>query len=137
MPKFSYNSNEHLGSCCRQLQQLFKRVIQEYDCTIIEGHRGESTQNEYYRTGRSKLQWPNSRHNRSPSTGVDVAPYPIDWNDSRRFYHFAGYVIATAHSLDFDVTFGGDWDGDFAFSDQTFFDLVHFQYNGPLKRPGD
>jgi len=25
-----------------------------------------------------------------PSDAVDVAPYPIDWNDKERFYYFAG-----------------------------------------------
>jgi hypothetical protein len=24
---------------------------------------------------------------------VDVAPFPIDWHDLKRFYHFTGYVV--------------------------------------------
>jgi hypothetical protein len=58
---------------------------------------------------------------------VDVAPYPIDWEDTKRFYHFAGFVQATAKQLNIPIIWGGDWNNNNNFKDQTFNDLVHFE----------
>ena len=63
----------------------------------------------------------------TPSMAVDVAPCPIDWEDTKRFYHFGGYVKAWAHALDIKIIWGGDWDSDNDFRDQRFHDLVHFE----------
>ena len=68
-----------------------------------------------------------SKHNQEPSLAVDVAPWPIDWNDSHRFYHFAGFVLGIAAALNIRLRWGGDWDSDFDLRDQTFFDLPHFE----------
>lgn len=127
MPKFSQKSLEKLKTCDPKLRQLFEEVIKEYDCTILCGFRGEEEQNRYFDLGMSKLNWPNSRHNSYPSKAVDVAPYPIDWNDMEKFYHFGGYVQGIAYKLDTKLRWGGDWDGDFDLKDQNFFDLVHFE----------
>ena len=62
--------------------------------------------------------------------GIDVAPCPIQWNNSKRFYHFAGYVKGVADSLGIKICWGGDWDKDNDFDDQTFNDLVHFELIG-------
>lgn len=127
MPSFSEQSQEKLAGCNYDLQVLFNEVIKKFDCTIIVGHRGKNEQNEYYRTGRSKLQYPNSKHNKIPSEAVDVAPYPINWNDTKRFYYFAGYVKGIAEKMGINIRFGGDWDSDTEVTDQTFNDLVHFE----------
>lgn len=68
-----------------------------------------------------------SKHLALPSRAVDVAPYPINWGDKKRFYHFAGYVQGLAAQLGISLRWGGDWDGDNDLNDQTFFDLVHFE----------
>lgn len=130
MYKFSSKSKAQLLTCHPELQRLFREVIKGYDCTIIQGHRGKEEQDEYFRTGKSKLEWPLSKHNKNPSLGVDVAPYPIDWNDLNRFYHFGGYVKGVADQLDINIRWGGDWDGDNDLNDQTFNDLVHFELMG-------
>lgn len=67
---------------------------------------------------------------------VDVAPYPIDWEDRDRLHYFAGYVMGTAAYLydlgvmSYRVRFGGDWDMDTQTADNTFDDLVHFELIG-------
>jgi len=127
MPAFSSRSKKQLETCDSRLQDLFNEVIKHYDCTILEGHRDEATQNEYYRTGRSKLKYPNGKHNTLPSKAVDVAPYPIDWEDMDRFYHFGGFVLGMAASMGIKLRWGGDWDGDKSFKDQTFHDMPHFE----------
>lgn len=127
MASYSKTSQQRLATCHPDLRDIFHAVIEHYDCTIITGHRTQEKQDEAFHEGRSKVQWPNSKHNSMPSTGIDAAPYPIDWNDTRRFDHFAGYVQATATRLGYRVRWGGDWDSDRDFKDQTFNDLVHFE----------
>lgn len=127
MYKFSKKSKEKLETCHPDLQRLFNEVIKGYDCTVIQGLRSKEEQDEYYRTGKSKVQWPNSKHNSDPSEGVDVAPYPIQWNNTKRFHHFAGYVKGIAHMMGISIRCGNDWDRDNDLDDQTFNDLVHFE----------
>jgi peptidoglycan L-alanyl-D-glutamate endopeptidase CwlK len=104
------------------------RVIEGYDCTIICGHRDEDDQNALFKSGSSRVKWPNSKHNPKISLAVDVAPHPIDWTNTRRFYHFAGYVQARADAMGIKIRWGGDWDGDKDLDDQKFFDLIHFEF---------
>lgn len=129
---FSKRSIRELATCDDDLIKLFGIVVKNYDCTILQGERDAATQDEYFRTGKSKLKFPKSKHNKKPGSkkGVkacDVAPYPIDWNDQLRFYHFAGYVKGVADMLGIKVRWGGDWDSDNDFLDQTFNDLVHWE----------
>lgn len=127
MPKFSGRSISKLNSCDPRLQKVFKEVIKHWDCTILEGTRDEETQNEYFRTGKSKLKFPSSKHNSLPSKAIDAAPYPIVWEDTKRFYAFAGFVIGVAATMGITLRWGGDWDSDRDFSDQSFNDLPHFE----------
>jgi peptidoglycan L-alanyl-D-glutamate endopeptidase CwlK len=127
IPSFSKRSLEKLDACHPDLQRLFKEVVKHFDCTILCGHRGEGEQNEAYHSGRSKLKFPESKHNGMPSDAVDVAPYPIDWNDKERFYYFAGVAKGIATMMDIPLRWGGDWDSDTQVHDQTFFDLPHYE----------
>lgn len=131
MPSFSQRSQDRLNTCDPRLVEVFEEVIKHWDCTILQGVRPKEEQDEYFRTGRSKVQWPNSKHNvlnpGDKSRAVDVAPYPIDWNDTRRFDYFAGFVKGIATSKGITLRWGGDWDGDNEQKDQTFNDLPHFE----------
>ncbi len=127
MASFSPRSLNKLSSCDSRLKELFMEVVKVYDCTVLEGHRSKERQDELCRTGFSRVQYPNSRHNLNPSFGVDVAPYPIDWNDRERFVAFGSFVRGVAHEKEIPLRWGGDWDQDFDLTDQTFMDLVHFE----------
>ena len=127
MPSFSNRSKLRLNQCDRRLQEVFEEVIKHWDCTILEGHRDQETQDELFRQGKSKLKFPNSKHNQAPSMAVDVAPYPIDWNDWKRWYAFGGFVMGIAASKGITLRWGGDWDSDKQFNDQSFNDLPHFE----------
>lgn len=131
MRRFSPESLRRLRTCDERLQRLFLKVVEIIDCTVITGHRTRPEQEEAFRTGKSKLNWPNSLHNSNPSRAIDIAPSPIDWNDLKRFYYFAGIVKGVAALQGIEIRFGGDWDGDNDFKDQTFNDLVHFELKGP------
>jgi len=128
--QFSERSRQKLDTCHPLLQILFYEVVRHFDCSIIEGHRPMHRQNQLYKEGKSKLPYPNSKHNSHPSHAVDVAPYPIDWDNIRRFYYFGGYVLGWAKAMHFSIRWGGDWDGDRQIKDQDFNDLVHFEIKG-------
>ena len=147
MPSFGKTSRDRLDTCHERIQELMNDVILDYDCAVLEGFRGELTQNEYYDQGRSKVRWPNGKHNTSPSMAIDVAPWidgripwpvtPKNWNDPNQrnryvkdlaqFYHFAGYVMSRAAILGIRIRWGGDWDMDHDLRDNKFDDLVHFE----------
>jgi peptidoglycan LD-endopeptidase CwlK len=133
MPKFSEGSIDKLVTCHRDLQTLFMEVIKYFDCTVLEGFRDKDEQNKAFAEGKSKLQWPNGNHNQLPSRAVDVAPFPINWNDRERFYFFAGRVLGIADMLKaqgkmtHSIRYGGDWNSDTQLKDNKFDDLVHFE----------
>ena len=76
---------------------------------------------------RSKVRWPNGKHNTVPSMAVDVTPYPVVWDDRERQTLFAGFVLATAKVMGLGLRWGGDWSMDFQVKDNRFDDLVHFE----------
>jgi len=127
---FGKRSRQNLDEAHPYLQEIFNEVIKIIDCAVIEGHRDREEQNKLYDIGQSKLRWPRSKHNTSPSLAVDVIPYPVDWNDWDRFYFLAGIVKGVAFKLGYKIRWGGDWDSDNHFDDQSFHDLPHFELVG-------
>ena len=130
MYKYSKTSRKRLDSCHPELQRLFNSLIEDYDVSIICGHRSKAEQDKAVADGASKTRYPNSKHNSMPSLGIDAALYPINWNDHGRHYMFVGIVRERAKHLGIPIRCGADWDSDFATNDQTFNDLVHFEYAG-------
>ena len=141
MPRFSNKSKAKLDTCHPDLQRLFNEVIKHVDCTIIEGVRSVETQAEYFRTGRSRTM--KSKHLKQPdgwSWAVDCLAYPIQWDNWKRNYLFAGFVKGMAASMGIKIRMGADWDGDFDTLDQRFHDLPHFELvepSAPKKKPSD
>jgi len=125
--KFSKVSLARLLTCDIALQQLFLEVVKFFDCTVECGHRGKEAQDAAFAAGRSKLQWPRSKHNTTPSQAVDVSPYPVNYKDVQRYYYFAGQVTQFAREMKIAVRWGGDWDSDTFVNDQNFNDLVHWE----------
>ena len=115
MPKFGRKSRERLETCHSDLIVLFSAVIEEIDCSVICGHRNKEDQDKAVASGNSKAVYPKGKHNASPSNAIDVAPYPIDWDDLDRFYYFAGWVLAKAEILrnvgeiSHNIRWGGSW----------------------------
>ena len=127
MAKFSKSSLDKLKTCDKRLQLVFNEVIKTVDCSVLEGHRGEQRQNKLYDEGKTKLKFPNGRHNASPSRAVDVVPYPIDWEDRERFHLFAGFVLGIAKQLGVNLRWGGDWNINWFVDDNNFDDFPHFE----------
>jgi len=127
MPRFGSRSINRIKTCDQRLQELFYEVVKHFDCTIIEGSRGKERQDKAYADGKSKVKYPNGKHNQFPSVAVDVAPYPIDWSDRDRFHYFGGFVLGVAKQKGLNIRWGGDWNQDTQTKDNKFDDLVHFE----------
>ena len=127
MAKFGKTSKKRLSTCHKDLQTVFNEVIKHVDCSILEGHRSGERQDKLFAEGKTKVKYPNGRHNANPSNAVDVAPYPIDWDDRERFHLFAGFVIGIAKSMGITLRWGGDWNMNFEVDDNQFDDFPHFE----------
>ena len=127
MPRFGKRSKQRLSTCDERLQEVFNEVIKYVDCSVLEGHRGKERQNQLYKAGKTKVTYPKGRHNARHSLAVDVAPYPIDWNDRERFTLFAGFVIGMANRMGYTLRWGGDWNMNFEVNDNKFDDFPHFE----------
>lgn len=130
-PKFSQTSLDRLATCHPDLQRLFMKVGERYNCTILCGHRGQGDQDAAFASGNSKLKWPDSEHNYVPSRAVDAMPYPVNWQGTKenlcKLYHFVGYVLATADSMGIKIRCGADFNRNKVFFDDNFIDIVHFE----------
>lgn len=127
MYKFGKTSKKNLDTLCLPLQHILNMAIRTYDFSILEGHRDKEKQDRYFKEGKSKLKFPDSKHNSLPSHAVDIAPYPIDWNDRERFVYLAGIIKGIGHALGYNIRWGGDFNMNNDLKDQSFNDLPHFE----------
>lgn len=134
MAKFGKTSTERLNTAHPVLQELFNRVIKRRDCSITEGFRGPSAQKYVFKVGLSKVDWPDSKHNKHPSMAVDVVPWPEKWASVSAFTFLCEIVFNEWWKMEkegltegFKLRWGGDWDGDGDRTDQTFHDLPHWE----------
>lgn len=107
-------SSLHLATCHSDLRRIIESAAKGIDegdlayagirdMTVICGYRGQVAQDEAVSKGNSKTPWPKSAHNRVPSDAVDVAPYPINWDDVRSFEVLHAYIAGIAHALGVDL----------------------------------
>ena len=122
MPSFGAKSQTILSTCHPDLQRLMNEAIKHVDFSIICGFRNQADQDKAFAEGKSKLKWPHGNHNKNPSLAVDIAPYPIDWNNDQRFRDLAVVIKSVAQQLGIPVQWGGDWHG--------FVDLPHYELKG-------
>ena len=127
MPKFSKKSLERLEQCHPDIQRLMHEVIKYTDFTVLCGHRDRREQEEAVAQRRSKVHFPNSKHNSLPSQAIDIAPYPIDWNDFQKFEELYRVVKKCAEFLDISIRWGGDWNGNGDWRDEKFVDMPHYE----------
>lgn len=109
-------------------------AIKEYDFAVICGHRSKPDQDKAFAEGKSKLKFPNSKHNLDPSMAVDIAPVKytenrtvwIDWEDIQSFLDLYEIVKRIAKDMGIGIRYGGDWDGN-PLTRNKFDDFVHYE----------
>lgn len=132
MATYGRASRQRLSTAHPDLRRWAERLILRFDHTVVCGHRGKEDQEEAFRNGKSKVHYPDSRHNYFPSLALDLAPWDsirgvIDWDHPERFILLAGMGLELAASMDLPITWGGDWDSDTFMRDHSFKDFPHFQ----------
>jgi hypothetical protein len=132
MPNLSAKSKEKLATVHPDLQKVLLAAIEFTDFTILEGHRTPERQRRLFAANKTKIDGvtKKGKHNFFPSLAVDIAPYPIDFNDAQRYHVLASIILRVAKSLDVEIRWGGDWDRDGILTDQKFIDIGHFELWG-------
>lgn len=140
MYTFGKTSKAKLKQCAPKLQQIMLAAIanSKVDFGITEGHRDKETQNRYYDEGRSKVRWPNGKHNEFPSEAADLVAYVNGKPTYEMTYYIYLYGLLTgiAHSMYNDTTIrsGLDWDQDGEImTDQKFNDGCHFELSKRIR----
>ena len=126
MFKFSKKSLEKINNpkFHPKLKLLLAEAIKTspIDFTVLETVRTIEQQKIYVAKGTSKTM--KSRH--IPSTNksglceaFDIAPYPIDWKNIKRFIILSQHIKRIAQNLHINIAYGGDW--------KTFKDYPHYE----------
>ncbi len=127
MPKFSKRSLDSLATVDLRLRSILEEAIQYMDFIVLEGHRDKAAQDAAVATGKSKTPWPTSKHNSLPSKAVDIAPFPLNWNDPQGFAYLAGFIRGLAAARGLRLRWGGDFNRNNDLHDQSFTDLPHLE----------
>ena len=123
MPKFGKRSLANLKGVNTKLVNVLNQTIKHFDFSVIEGLRSLETQKEYIDKGVSKTM--DSKH--LVGRAVDIAPYPVDYDNIKRFIYLGGFILGVASQLGVKLRWGMDWDMDTYVKDTKFIDAGHFE----------
>lgn len=130
---------EKLESCHPRLKEVILRVHAFHPVQVLSGLRTAEEQATLFAEGRSKLDGVTKKSKHQTGQAVDLAPVPVLWPDQqgilkveaehrlKRFHVMAGVVLGLAHQMGVNLRWGGDWDKDWVYNDQSFHDLPHFE----------
>ena len=146
----SQRSLDKLVGVDEHLQRVVKRAIQisKQDFMVLEGIRSREQCMINYGKGRTvaqcvakgvpaqyanpraaKVTWLNNPFASKHVTGkaVDLVPYPVDWNDLKKFDLIAQAMLQAAKELGVPVRWGADWDADGKPRERGESDSPHFE----------
>ena len=125
--KLGQRSLDRLKGVNPSLVAVFKRACETmpFDITVLEGLRSYERQQELLKQGATKVSV--SRH--MSGNALDIAPYPIDWNDLERFQIVAEHMFKAAEELGVVIRWGGTWERTFTKPVKwaKFLDAPHFE----------
>lgn len=125
--KLGQRSLDRLKGVNPSLVAVFKRACETmpFDVTVLEGLRSYERQQELLKQGATKVSV--SRH--MSGNALDIAPYPIDWNDLERFQIVAEHMFKAAKELGIVIRWGGTWERSFTKPVKwaKFLDAPHFE----------
>ena len=135
MPAFtSSRSKRVLSELSPGLVAVNESAIKHIDYSLICGARTTSEQQKLFADGKSKLDGiiKISKHQIYPgrlkAKAQDFIPAPFTtWDDRPLFTAYAYFIIGIGYEKGIELRWGGDWDGDFRWTDQTFHDLPHLE----------
>lgn len=135
---FSAKSLKNLEGVHPSLVKVVKRALElsKTDFTVLEGVRSQERQNELWAQGRTNpgpvVTWVQTAgahgvHEDGFGHAVDLAPYPIDWNDLARFDQVAQAMFAAADELGVKLRWGADWNRNGKARERGESDSPHFE----------
>lgn len=127
MREFTWKERVRSMECSLELRTLINEVNKEFAIYIVCGHRAKEDQELAFAQGHSKVHFPNSKHNKWPSEAVDLCPYPIDWNDLKRFRQMQEVIMRKAKELGIKIRSGADFNMDGILTNDKFVDLPHIE----------
>ncbi len=128
---FSQQSEKHLQTADYRLIEVARMTL---DCSPVDfgiscGYRGQDEQTQAFISGKSKLAWPGSKHNSTPSMAIDFFPVingTAQWTRPDLFSLIAGLFLGIGDCLGYCLRWGGAWDGTVN-SMGEFTDLPHME----------
>lgn len=151
--RLSNQSRGRLAGVHPDLQRVVMRAIEisDQDFMVLEGVRTPERQRELYGQGRTaqqlkvagvdpklakpglnKVTWTlKSNHFVQAATGkghaVDLVPFPVDWNDLKKFDAMADAMKRAAKEVGVTIRWGADWDADGKPREKGESDSPHFE----------
>lgn len=136
--KLGNTSLNRLNGVHPKLVEIVKLAIQDsrVDFSVLEGVRTPARQMELYAQGRSKpgpvVTWvKTSNHFINTKTGfghaVDLVPYPVDWNDTKKFDEIARAMFDAADYMNTAIRWGADWNRNGKYRERGESDSPHFE----------
>ena len=146
----SQRSLDRLVGVDERLQRVVKRAIElsKQDFMVLEGVRTRQQCMTNYGKGRTiaqcvakgvpaqyanpnaaKVTWLNNPFASKHVSGkaVDLVPYPVDWDDLKKFDTIAQAMLQAAKELGVPVRWGADWDNDGKPRERGESDSPHFE----------
>ncbi len=131
--KFGSSSRARLETCDYRLKKVAEKALETsvIDFGISCGHRGQEEQDAAYNATprKSKLKFPESKHNSIPARAFDFFPViggKAAWNDCEAFKNLAHHIMTTADQMGIRLRWGGDWNCN-GIEDETFIDMPHIE----------
>lgn len=132
MFRLGTRSLERLQGVDPRLVAVVKRAIEltPIDFMVLEGKRTLQRQQELFDQGRKTpgkiVTWTmKSKH--IDGLAVDLVPFPVDWNDTRKFDQIAKAMFAAGKELGVTIRWGADWDMDGNYREKGEYDSPHFE----------
>lgn len=134
----SERSLNNLKGVHPNLIAVVKRAIEitKQDFMVIEGVRTQARQDELWAQGRTKpgpiVTWTKDASSHGIGKdgfghAVDICPYPVDWNDLKKFDEISKAMFAAGNELGVRLRWGADWDMDGKPRERGESDSPHFE----------
>ena len=109
---------------CELALRGYYRTVTSVDFAVREGVRDRETQDALYAQGLTRVKWPGSAHNKTPSQAFHAIPWHaraphVRWGDHRAFEVMATHILGAASVLQVPMLWGGHW--------KTLRDYAHFE----------
>lgn len=124
---FSQEEEKILATVDPRLVAVVRAAHARMPLRVIEGYRNEARQNKLFNEGKTKLRFPNSKHNTFPSLAIDIAPLPVDFKNIQRFVDLSVIMFQEAKKRGVRLRWGGDWNRNNDWRDEKFLDMPHYE----------